>query len=67
MRSENRVDDSALSAALERAERAAGRIERALAGRNHQAQGREQELRSKVREAVAELDQLIRSAGEGNG
>jgi len=61
------MDDSGLLAALERAERAIGRIERSLAARTHQVQGREQELRSKVREAVAELDQLIRSAGETNG
>jgi hypothetical protein len=61
------MDNGALSAALERAERALGRIERALAARDHQAQGREQDLRSKVREAVAELDQLIRTAGGGNG
>ena len=61
------MDDGALSAALERAERALGRIERALAARDHQAQGREQDLRSSVREAVAELDQMIRAAGEGNG
>ena len=57
------MDDSALSQALERADRALGRIERALAARNHQARDSEQQLRSKVREAVAELDQLIRSAG----
>jgi hypothetical protein len=56
------MDDSALSQALERAERALGRIERALAARNHQSRDSEQQLRSKVREAVAELDQLIRSA-----
>jgi len=61
------LNDKPLSAALERAERALGRIERGLAARTHQTQGREQELRSKVREAVAELDQLIRSAGEKNG
>jgi hypothetical protein len=61
------MDDSGLLEALERAERALGRIERALAARSHQVQGREQDLRSKVREAVAELDQLIRSAGEKNG
>ena len=61
------MDDAALSQALDRAERAAGRIERALAARSHQATGREQELRSKVREAVAELDQLIRTAGDSRG
>ena len=61
------MDDASLSPALERAERALGRIERALAARNHEARGGEQELRSKVREAVAELDQLIRSAEETHG
>jgi hypothetical protein len=61
------MEDSDLSAALERADRALGRIERALAARSHQVPGREQELRSKVREAVAELDQLIRTAGDNHG
>jgi hypothetical protein len=61
------LNDSGLSAALERADRALGRIERGLEARNQPGQRREQELRSKVREAVAELDQLIRSAGEPNG
>ena len=61
------VDNGALLGALERAERALGRIERSIAARTHQVQGREQELRSKVREAVAELDQLIRSAGDNHG
>ena len=61
------VDNGGLLGALERAERAAGRIERSLAARTHAVQGREQALRSKVRDAVAELDQLIRVAGEKNG
>ena len=61
------MDDGALSQALERADRAVSRIERALAARSHSANGREQELRSKVREAVAELDQLIRAAGDNRG
>ena len=61
------MDDPALSQALERAERAVTRIERALAARSHQENGREQELRSKVRDAVAELDQLIRTAGDHRG
>ena len=61
------VDNGGLLGALERAERAAGRIERALASRTHAVQGREQELRSKVRDAVAELDQLIRAAGDSAG
>ncbi len=61
------LNNGGLLGALERAERALGRIERSVAARSHQAQGREQDLRSKVREAVAELDQLIGSAGEGKG
>ena len=61
------MDDPALAQALERAERAAARIERALAARSQHAGGREQELRSKVREAVAELDQLIRTAEKADG
>ena len=61
------MDDAALSQALDRADRALSRIERGLAARKHQTNGREQELRSKVREAVAELDQLIRTAGDGRG
>ena len=67
MRSDNQMDDSALSDALERAERALARIERALAARSHQSKDSEQQLRSKVREAVAELDELIRSAEMQNG
>jgi hypothetical protein len=61
------MDDVALSLALDRSERALARIERALSARSHDAQGRDQDLRSKVREAVAELDQLIRTAGDGRG
>ncbi|MEO8176452.1 MAG: hypothetical protein ABI626_07300 [Sphingomicrobium sp.] len=61
------LKDNGLSAALERAENALGRIERGLAARDNQSQSREQKLRSRVREAVAEIDQLIRSAGERNG
>ena len=53
------MDDGGLSSALDRAERALGRIERALSERK-QAGGRDEALRAKVREAVAELDQLIR-------
>jgi len=61
------MDDSALSQALERTERALGRVERALAARSHQSKDSEQQLRSKVREAVAELDELIRSAEMQDG
>jgi hypothetical protein len=50
-----------LSAALDRAERALGRIERALADRRP-SNDRDEALRAKVREAVAELDQLIRES-----
>jgi hypothetical protein len=53
------MDDGGLNSALDRAEQALQRIERALAGRQA-APARDEELRSKVREAVAELDQLIR-------
>ncbi|MEO6198455.1 MAG: hypothetical protein ABIO68_00755 [Sphingomicrobium sp.] len=50
-----------LEGALERAEFAVKRIERSLGGRA-KPNGRDDELRSKVRDAVAELDQLIREA-----
>ena len=61
MLSERRMDDSGLSGNLERAERALERIERALAARQPST-GRDEELRAKVREVVAELDVLIREA-----
>jgi hypothetical protein len=56
------MDDASLSTALDRAERALERIERALANRQPAASGHDEELRARVREAVAELDQLIREA-----
>ncbi|HVE00504.1 MAG TPA: hypothetical protein VNB78_02265 [Sphingomicrobium sp.] len=55
------MDDGGLSAAMERAERALERVERALATRRDDTR-RDEQLRAKVREAVAELDQLIREA-----
>jgi hypothetical protein len=55
------MDDGGLSAALDRAERALARVERALAEREPDS-GRDEDLRAKIREAVAELDQLIREA-----
>jgi hypothetical protein len=55
------MDDSEVSMALERAERALQRIERALAGRQG-APGRDEALRARVREVVEELDGLIREA-----
>jgi hypothetical protein len=56
------MNDGGLSAALERAERALGRIERAIS--NKPAAGRDDELREKVRGVVEELDQLIREAAQ---
>jgi hypothetical protein len=56
------MDDAGLTAALDRAERALERIERALTNRAPAAPPRDDELRARVREAVAELDQLIREA-----
>ena len=55
------MDDSELSMALERAERAIQRIERALSNRRSSG-GRDEELRERVREVVEELDELIRQA-----
>ena len=53
------MDDTPLSAALDRAERALERIQHALSDRQPAA-GRDDELRAKVREVVEELDELIR-------
>ena len=55
------MDDDALSTALDRAERALRRVERALAERKPDAAG-DEELRARVREVVAELDELIKEA-----
>ena len=55
------MDDGRLSTALDRAEQALARIERALE-RSQQGSGRDEELRTRVREAVAELDEIIRPA-----
>jgi hypothetical protein len=55
------MDDGRLISALNRAERALGRIEQTLAAMR-QPSSRDDELRAKVREAVAELDQIIRMA-----
>jgi hypothetical protein len=55
------MDDGGLASALDRAERALERIDRALASRPALA-GRDEELRAKVREVVEELDVLIREA-----
>jgi hypothetical protein len=57
------MNDGGLSAALERAERALGRIERAISDKPAAA-GRDDELREKVRGVVEELDRLIREAAQ---
>ena len=56
------MSDPILADALERAERALGRIERAAAFVTSDRQ-REQALRSTVETVVAELDQMIRASG----
>ena len=61
LRNRFRMDDGGLSSALERAERALERIDRALTNRQP-APGRDDELRARVREVVEELDILIREA-----
>jgi hypothetical protein len=56
------MDDGGLSAALDRAEQAIERVQRALSARQPASDGRDEELRAKVREVVDELDELIRQA-----
>ena len=57
------MTDAPLSTALDRAERALQRIERALGDRKPpEAAPRDEQLRAKVREVVEELDELIRQA-----
>ena len=60
-RSSTNMTEQALEAALTRAERALARCERA-AGDAARRGGSEETLRAKVREAIAELDQLIQRA-----
>ena len=55
------MDEGRLTSAFERAERAILRIERAISQPRQQS-GRDDALRERVREAVAELDQIIRMA-----
>jgi len=55
------MDEGRLTSALDRAERAILRIERTIR-QPKRPEGRDDELRARVREAVAELDQLIRAA-----
>jgi hypothetical protein len=56
------MDDGGLSAALDRSERAIERIQRSISSRKSVTDGRDEELRAKVREVVEELDELIRQA-----
>ena len=58
------MDDGGLTSAMERAERALDRIDRSLSSRQTD-DSRDEALRARVREAVAELDQLIREAADG--
>jgi hypothetical protein len=56
--SEEFMSDDGLVASLDRAERALQRIERALS-RRRQGGARDETLRAKVRDVVAELDSII--------
>jgi hypothetical protein len=56
------MDDGGLSAALDRSERAIERIQRSIGSRKPVTDGRDEELRARVREVVEELDELIRQA-----
>jgi hypothetical protein len=55
------MDEARFTSALSRAEQALQRIEQAVA-EPRGADDRDEQLRARVREAVAELDQLIREA-----
>ncbi len=55
------MDEGRLNSALDRVERALERIERAIPQVSH-SNGKDEALRTRVREAVAELDQIIRMA-----
>ena len=55
------MSDDGLVHSLDRAERALARVEQALA-RLKAGNGRDEQLRARVRDVVAELDSLIESA-----
>ena len=55
------MDEGRLTSALDRVESALVRIERAIPQASRPA-GKDEQLRARVREAVAELDQIIRLA-----
>ena len=56
------MDQSSLSSALDRAEQALDRIERAVTAAQG-ARRRDDALRGKVQGVVAQLDEMIRTAG----
>jgi hypothetical protein len=56
------MNDGGIATALDRAERALERVERALQNRPADT-SKEEQLRAKVREVIAELDELIGIAG----
>ncbi len=60
--SEGVMSDEGLVHALDRADRALSRVERALSNLRS-GSGRDDQLREKVRDVVAELDSLIASSG----
>jgi hypothetical protein len=53
------MSDDGLVHALDRADRALERIERALSRRQSGGDARDEKLRAKVRDVVAELDSII--------
>ena len=57
--SEESMSDDGLVTSLDRAERALGRIERALSQLSQNGGTRDEQLRAKVRDVVAELDSMI--------
>lgn len=60
--SDDSMSDDGLVTSLDRAERALERIERALSRLSQNGGERDERLRAKVRDVVAELDSLIESA-----
>jgi hypothetical protein len=55
------MEEGRLNSAMDRVERALERIERAIP-QVSRSNGKDEALRTRVREAVAELDQIIRMA-----
>ena len=59
------MSNTPLEQAMDRAERALLRIERAIERGAMNQSGRDDQLRGTVRDALAELDMIIRDAGHG--